>query len=122
MLCLLHVWMALARLRVDMMRPGGQGALLSDALFGIFWADAERRLVALGVTNPLILSKNVNVYTRFYYGSCISYDMALENGSDAALADALWRNLLACDPDASPEVCLCFDSIFVLFCFCFFEK
>ena len=69
MLCLLHVWMVLARLRLDAFRRGG--SLLTDALFAIFWSDVERRMVALGLTNPLILSKNLNIYTRFYYGSCI---------------------------------------------------
>jgi cytochrome b pre-mRNA-processing protein 3 len=97
-LTLLHVWIALVRLRLE----GRDGQLLSDALFGFFWSDVERRLVALGFTNPLIFGKNLNMYTNFYFGAVIAYDEAL-NASDALLADALWRNIFDLSPDVSPR-------------------
>jgi cytochrome b pre-mRNA-processing protein 3 len=97
-LTLLHVWMALVRLRLE----GKDGTLLADALFGFFWSDVERRLVALGFTNPLIFGKNLNVYTNFYFGAVIAYDEAL-NASDALLAEALWRNIFDLSADVSPR-------------------
>lgn len=98
MLSLLHVWLVLVRLRLD----GHDGQLLADALFQFFWSDVERRLVALGMTNPLIFSKNLTLYTKFYYGTVVALDECL-NASDALLADALWRNVFSLSDDVSPR-------------------
>lgn len=97
-LALLHVWLVLVRLRLD----GRDGQHLSDALFQFFWSDVERRLVALGFSNPLIFGKNLGMYTTFYYGAVVAYDEAL-NASDALLADALWRNIFDLSADVSPR-------------------
>lgn len=98
MLSLVHVWLVLVRLRLD----GAEGQRLADALFQFFWSDVERRLVALGFTNPLIFSKNLTLYTKFYYGTVVALDESV-NGSDALLADAIWRNVFSLSDDVSPR-------------------
>jgi len=47
-------------------------------------------MIAHDIGNPLIFSKNMKIYSKFYYGSVVSYDEGLV-GSDAVLADALYR-------------------------------
>jgi hypothetical protein len=56
----------------------------------VFWADVERRMGTHDASNALIFSKNMKIYSKFYYGSVVSYDEGLV-GSDAVLADALYR-------------------------------
>eukprot|EP01112_Ceratiomyxa_fruticulosa_P016724 TRINITY_DN5096_c0_g1_i3.p1 TRINITY_DN5096_c0_g1~~TRINITY_DN5096_c0_g1_i3.p1 ORF type:complete len:296 (+),score=58.30 TRINITY_DN5096_c0_g1_i3:1083-1970(+) len=86
---LLHVWMCMVGLRVY----EREGNRISQRLFEIFWEEAERRLVHVeNVKNPMILSKNLNIFYRQYHGSVFSFDEGMIS-SDMVLADALWRNV-----------------------------
>eukprot|EP01116_Phalansterium_solitarium_P012017 TRINITY_DN27953_c0_g1_i1.p1 TRINITY_DN27953_c0_g1~~TRINITY_DN27953_c0_g1_i1.p1 ORF type:complete len:304 (-),score=56.58 TRINITY_DN27953_c0_g1_i1:88-999(-) len=86
---ILHVWMLLVRLRQE----GKEGNPIGQDIFNAFWKDVERRMVAAGIRNPIILSKELKSHAYQYYGMVVAFDEGLIEG-DAVLADALWRNVL----------------------------
>jgi len=85
---LLHVWMYLVRLRQDDIKDKGY----SQEIIDYFWKDVENKVIAVGLSNPIILGQQLKRYGKMYYGIMIGYDEGLVEG-DAQLADAVWRNL-----------------------------
>lgn len=82
---ILHVWMVvrrLARLRAE---------AVGQALVELMFADMDRNLREMGVTD-LRVGKRVLNMAEAFYGRAAAYDKALGEG-DAALAAALERNI-----------------------------
>lgn len=85
---ILQVWMIMRRLAAG----GGQrGALVSQAMVELMFADMDRNLREMGVTDFRVGKRVLNMAEAFY-GRAGAYDKALAEG-DAALRDALTRNL-----------------------------
>lgn len=84
----LHAWMLVRRLRA----VGGDGADgVSRALIELMFADMDRNLREMGVTD-LRVGKRVLNMAEAFYGRVVAYDRALSEG-DEALAAALERNV-----------------------------
>ncbi|HTH16246.1 MAG TPA: ubiquinol-cytochrome C chaperone family protein [Magnetospirillum sp.] len=85
---ILHVWMVLRRLgRQD----GEAGHTLGQATVELMFADMDRNLREMGVTD-LRVGKRVLNMAEAFYGRAGAYDKALADGEEA-LAAALTRNL-----------------------------
>ena len=96
---LLHVWLVLVRLRFSPADQKRDADLLAQEVFNKLWTDMEIRITdELGHTpgKAFVLGKQMKAYSQFYYGSVVAYDEALL-GSDALLAEALWRNIFHLD-------------------------
>ena len=95
---ILHVWMVLRRLTRLGQEPTGR------ALIELMFADMDRNLREMGVTD-LRVGKRVLNMAEAFYGRAAAYDKALAE-DDAALAAAVRRNVYqsaetgAGDPDA----------------------
>lgn len=82
----LHMFVVLERLRGE----GGPGRQLSQALFDLMFADMDRSLRELGVSDHAI-GRRIKQMVSAFYGRMRAYDAA---GADAVrLADALGRNV-----------------------------
>lgn len=88
----LHVFLVLRRLK------SGSAATkeLGQRLFDYFFADMDRSLRELGV-GDLSVGKKVKGLAKSFYGRAVAYDRALDADDQAALAEALNRNIA--DPD-----------------------
>jgi cytochrome b pre-mRNA-processing protein 3 len=86
-LLLLHLWMALRRLR----QVTG-GVELSQALFDHFCADMDANLREMGI-GDLAVPKRMRAFGEAFYGRSAAYDIALTDGRQA-LAEAFGRNIL----------------------------
>ena len=89
-LVVLHVYLALRRLR-----GGGRAAkALSQAIFDVMFADMDRSLREIGVSDHSI-SKRVRDMIKAFYGRIAAYDRALDpkGGQDGGLEAALLRNV-----------------------------
>lgn len=90
---LLHLWLALARLKA---LPGGEP--WAQALFDHFCSDMDANLREMGVGDTTV-PKRMRAFGEAFYGRAKAYDLALEDGPDA-LAQALARNVLG-EPEAA---------------------
>jgi cytochrome b pre-mRNA-processing protein 3 len=84
----LHAFLVLRRLKSD---PSGTIGL-SQALLDAFFADMDRSLREMGVTD-LGVGRRVKAMAQALYGRIEAYERALEERGDAALQAALRRNL-----------------------------
>jgi cytochrome b pre-mRNA-processing protein 3 len=90
-LLVLHLHLVVRRLS----RPGlDGGASLGQKLFDTFFHDMDRTLRAIGV-GDMSVGKKVKDMVRAYYGRCAVYEEALADAGDAALVEALSRNVFA---------------------------
>jgi cytochrome b pre-mRNA-processing protein 3 len=85
-LLVLHLWMALRRLRA-----GGQ-TQLAQGLFDHFCNDMDANLREMGV-GDLTVPKRMQKFGEAFYGRSTAYDTAMEAGHEA-LAQALCKNVL----------------------------
>lgn len=85
-LLVLHLWMALRRLRA-----GGQ-TQLAQGLFDHFCNDMDANLREMGV-GDLTVPKRMQKFGEAFYGRSTAYDAAMEAGHEA-LAQALCKNVL----------------------------
>jgi cytochrome b pre-mRNA-processing protein 3 len=86
-LLVLHLWLVLRRLR-----PIGDGAGLSQALFDRFCDDMDANLREMGV-GDLTVPKRMQAFGEAFYGRTAAYDLALTAGWEP-LAQALCKNIL----------------------------
>lgn len=86
-LLLLHLWMALRRLKSV---EGGMA--LSQGLFDHFCNDMDDNLREMGVSD-LKVPKRMLAFGEAFYGRTAAYDMALTDGREA-LAQAIDKNIL----------------------------
>jgi len=86
-LLLMHLWLALRRLK-----SVEAGAGLSQALFDHFCNDMDDNLRELGVSD-LKVPKHMQAFGEAFYGRTAAYDLALTGGREA-LAQALCKNIL----------------------------
>jgi cytochrome b pre-mRNA-processing protein 3 len=86
-LLLLHLWLALRRLK-----PVAAGTDLSQALFDHFCNDMDDNLREMGV-GDLTVPKRMQAFGEAFYGRMAAYDHALTAGHEA-LAQSLCRNIL----------------------------
>jgi len=90
--------MVLVRLRLE----GKAGIKYQQLIFDAFWKDTEGRILAKGVTNPFVLSREQKQLADHYYGFVIGLDEGLVDG-DPVLADCLWRNLWSNKDNCTPQ-------------------
>ena len=86
-LMVLHVALVLDRMAAE----ASLGAL-GQGLFDRFWQDMDHNLREMGV-GDLSVPKKMQALGEAFYGRAKAYRAALAEGSDAALAEALSRNL-----------------------------
>ena len=86
-LLLLHLWMALGRLK-----SLPDGAELSQALFDRFCIDMDDNLREMGV-GDLTVPKRMQAFGEAFYGRVAAYDLALAGG-DEPLALTFCKNIL----------------------------
>ena len=92
----LHMALVIRRLQAG----GRKGTALAQDLFDAFVRDMDINLRELGAADSRFGKKMRHIVESFY-GRAKAYSDALEAGDDAALRDALIRNLF--DGAASPE-------------------
>ncbi|HLO76740.1 MAG TPA: ubiquinol-cytochrome C chaperone family protein [Magnetospirillum sp.] len=85
---ILHVWMVIRRLTAG---AGERGARVSQALLELMFADMDRNLREMGVTD-LRVGKRVLNMAEAFYGRAAAYDKALADG-ESELQAALDRNV-----------------------------
>lgn len=93
----LHSFLVMRRLR----RIGTEAEQLSQQLFDLMFADMDSNLREIGV-GDLSVGKKVKTMAQAFYGRVESYEAALQASDDAALREALARNLYA--GKASPDM------------------
>jgi len=88
-LCLihLHVWMLIVRTRNE----GYSGVRYQRRLFHSYWTDIEKRVIGHGVTQTILLGKELKRILRIYHACVVAYDDGLIHG-DMVFSDALWRD------------------------------
>ncbi len=86
-LLVLHLWLALRRLK-----PIEGGQELAQALFDRFCDDMDANLREMGV-GDLTVPKRMQAFGEAFYGRVAAYDLALTAGSEA-LAQSLCKNIL----------------------------
>jgi cytochrome b pre-mRNA-processing protein 3 len=89
----LHLFLLLHRLK----REGEAGAVLGQALFDFFCLDMDRSLREMGA-GDLGVGLRVKRMAKGFYGRVAAYDAALGRDDDAALAEALKRNVYGTMP------------------------
>jgi cytochrome b pre-mRNA-processing protein 3 len=89
-LIVLHASLYLKRMKA----AGREGRDLAQAVFDHMFADLDQTLRELGVGDTTI-AKKMRAMVSAFYGRAAAYDKALESGDNAALADALVRNIFA---------------------------
>ncbi|WP_438277500.1 ubiquinol-cytochrome C chaperone family protein [Nitrobacter sp.] len=82
---LLHLWIALSRLKQ------GDDKELPQALFDHFCSDMDANLREMGV-GDLTVPKRMHAFGEAFYGRSAAYDRALAEGRES-LAEALDRNI-----------------------------
>ncbi|RVT90696.1 ubiquinol-cytochrome C chaperone [Rhodovarius crocodyli] len=85
----LHVGLLIRRLRLDA-DPAGKD--LAQAVFDAMFNDMDLNLREMGV-GDMGIGKRVKRMWEAFHGRAKAYEEALEAGDEAALADALLRNL-----------------------------
>ena len=85
----LHTFLVLRRLKSD---PAAAATRLSRALLETFFADMDRSLREMGVSD-LGVGRQVKAMAQALYGRIKAYETALEETGDGALEAALRRNL-----------------------------
>ncbi|KAI9811671.1 MAG: Protein cbp3, mitochondrial [Phylliscum demangeonii] len=94
---MLHMYLFAARFRQLGRDPC---AAWQQQLLDHFFFDAERRMVEKhGLATRMARARHLKDLFVLYRGALAAYDEGLCRG-DAVLAAALWRNVLAADPDA----------------------
>lgn len=94
-LILVHLALVLRRLaREEALRPLGQ------EIFDLFCADMDRNLREMGISD-LKVPKEMERIGAAFYGRKAAYDAALDAPADAALLEALHRNVYA-SPNEPP--------------------
>jgi len=95
----LHVYLILRRLRgaVD----SAEAAALGQDLFDLMFADMDRNLRDMGVSD-LRVGKRVKAMAQAFYGRVAAYDQALDEGGGDALRTALARNVYRADEAEAP--------------------
>jgi cytochrome b pre-mRNA-processing protein 3 len=83
----LHVFLVLNRLKAERSRTEP----FAQALFDEMFADMDRALREMGV-GDLAVGRHVKGMAKSFYGRVVAYEAGLAGG-DAALAEALTRNL-----------------------------
>ncbi|MBU6456835.1 MAG: ubiquinol-cytochrome C chaperone [Bradyrhizobium sp.] len=86
-LLVLHLWLALRRLRAI-----EAASALSQALFDRFCNDLDDNLREMGV-GDLTVPKRMKAFAEAFYGRAAAYDLALDAGEEP-LARALCKNIL----------------------------
>ncbi|KAJ2767292.1 Ubiquinol cytochrome-c reductase assembly protein Cbp3 [Coemansia nantahalensis] len=86
-----YVWMAMVRVRAD---PAAKH--YNQGLVDAFFQDAEQRIRASGIKSGRIVNDTLKDLVSSFKGTVMSLDEGLAR-SDAALAAAVWRNLLPVD-------------------------
>jgi cytochrome b pre-mRNA-processing protein 3 len=89
-LIVLHASLYLKRVRA----AGAQGRDLAQAIFDHMFANLDQSLRELGV-GDIVIPKRVRSMVSAFYGRAAAYDAALAEPGDAALAEALIRNIYA---------------------------
>lgn len=100
-LLVLHVFLALYRLKGEGEEASGRG----QAVFDIFFADMDDSLRELGV-GDLAVPKRIKKMAEGFYGRTAAYDAALDAGDEAALAAAIGRNVLGGHGNGEEEAAL----------------
>lgn len=95
----LHAFLVLHRLKRD---GQGQGAV-AQALFDLMFADMDASLRELGV-GDLSVGKKIRQMATGFYGRVAAYEEGLGAPDDAALRDALARNLYGTVEPAPAQV------------------
>ena len=90
-LLLLHLWLLLRRLRTVQGAPGG-ATELSQALFDRFCEDMDDNLREIGI-GDLSVPKHMKRVGEAFYGRAQAYGNALAEEGDAALIEAVARNV-----------------------------
>jgi cytochrome b pre-mRNA-processing protein 3 len=95
----LHMFVVLHRLK-------GEGAadMLGQALFDTMFADMDRSLREMGVSD-LSVGRHVKNMAKGFYGRVAAYESGLADPTDAALAEAVRRNVygtVQTPPDPQP--------------------
>ncbi|KAJ2779689.1 Ubiquinol cytochrome-c reductase assembly protein Cbp3 [Coemansia javaensis] len=86
-----YVWLAMVRLRAD---PHAKH--YNQGLVDAFFQDAERRIRGTGIRSGRIVNDTLKDLASSFKGTVMSLDEGFAR-SDAALAAAVWRNLLPVD-------------------------
>ncbi len=89
----LHAFLVMRRLR----DAGEDGEALSQVLFDEMFSDMDRSLREMGV-GDMGIGKRVRAMGKAFLGRVKAYEEALDEGGDAALAQALIRNLYRAEP------------------------
>jgi cytochrome b pre-mRNA-processing protein 3 len=89
----LHAALVMRHLR----EQGEAGQHLAQALFGRLFDDMDAALREMGI-GDLSVGKKIKAMAEAFYGRAAAYDAALKAGDEAALQEALWRNLFDTDP------------------------
>lgn len=98
----LHVGLLIRRLRLD---PDPAGKDLAQAVFDAMFSDMDLNLREMGV-GDMGIGKRVKRMWEAFHGRAVAYEAALEAGDEAALAEALLRNLWGgheMDPPDAPR-------------------
>jgi cytochrome b pre-mRNA-processing protein 3 len=85
---LLNASLAMRRLTA----AGDRGAKVSQSLFDLMFQDLDQSLREMGV-GDLIVPKRIKEMGEAFYGRALAYDKALSAQDEAALMDALTRNV-----------------------------
>ena len=93
----LHVFLVLHRLKAE---PGTED--FRQALFDTMFADMDRSLREMGVSD-LSVGRHVKNMAKGLYGRIAAYEGGLADAQDAALGEAIRRNVYGTLP-ASPDV------------------
>jgi cytochrome b pre-mRNA-processing protein 3 len=98
----LHAFLLMHRLKAE--ADAGSAPLaaeLSQAVFDLMFADMDRNLREMGVTD-LGVAPKIKKMVAAFYGRVQAYEAGLAAPDEAALADALRRNLFR-GTEAGPE-------------------
>jgi len=96
----LYVALLIRRLRTD---PSPQGAALAQAVFDAMFADMDVNLREMGV-GDLSVGKKVRAMWEAFHGRAKAYEAAVDAGDQAALAQAVQRNIWREEPgEATPS-------------------
>jgi cytochrome b pre-mRNA-processing protein 3 len=93
----LHAFLLFHRLKGE----GAEAAALSQALFDHLMGDMDVNLRELGVSD-MGVGRKIKRMAKAFYGRVGAYDRALAAGDDAALEEALGRNLFRTLPPPQP--------------------
>ena len=98
----IHAWLVMRRLK-----GAGEGAArLSQSLFDALFNDMDRSLREMGA-GDLGVGRRVKTMAKAFYGRLTAYDEALAgNGNEAALTEALRRNLFRGDASSAAPAAL----------------